>query len=67
MEHWISHICEPRQLLLAWQGPDPNGDRTRFGRATNSAPLLQYKNTTPSPIGQNDAKFSLALRAWGAF
>ena len=55
MEHWISHICEPRRLLLAWQGPDPNGDRTRFGRATNSAPLLQYKNTTPSPIGYNDA------------
>ena len=30
MEHWISHICEPSRLLLAWQGPDPQGNRTRF-------------------------------------
>jgi len=30
VERWIRHICEPRRLLLAWQGPDPNGERTRF-------------------------------------
>jgi hypothetical protein len=30
VEHWIQTICEPQRLLLAWQGPDPDGDRTRF-------------------------------------
>jgi hypothetical protein len=30
MDRWISHISEPHRLLLAWQGPDPNGERTRF-------------------------------------
>ncbi len=30
MDRWISHISEPSRLLLAWQGPDPNGERTRF-------------------------------------
>jgi hypothetical protein len=30
VEQWISHICEPSRLLLAWQGPDPDGERTRF-------------------------------------
>jgi hypothetical protein len=33
MQHWIKHVCEPRRLLLAWQGPDPVGDRTRFAVA----------------------------------
>jgi hypothetical protein len=33
MEHWISHICEPSRLLLAWQEPDPKGERTRFAVA----------------------------------
>lgn len=30
MARWIEHICEPSRLLLAWQSPDLNGDRTRF-------------------------------------
>lgn len=30
MDRWINHISEPSRLLLAWQGPDPNGERTRF-------------------------------------
>jgi hypothetical protein len=30
VEHWIETICEPKRLLLAWQGPDPKGNRTRF-------------------------------------
>jgi hypothetical protein len=33
MEHWITRICEPNRLLLAWQGPDPEGERTRFAVA----------------------------------
>ena len=33
MEHWIQHICEPSRLLLAWQSPDPSGERTRFAVA----------------------------------
>jgi HIRAN domain len=33
MDRWISHISEPTRLLLAWQGPDPNGERTRFAVA----------------------------------
>jgi hypothetical protein len=33
MEHWIRHICEPSRLLLAWQAPDPGGERTRFAVA----------------------------------
>jgi hypothetical protein len=46
VEHWISHICEPHRLLLAWQGPDPNGERTRFAVAellrTGSNCTLRY-------------------------
>jgi HIRAN domain len=30
VDRWITHISEPSRLLLAWQGPDPHGDRTRF-------------------------------------
>jgi hypothetical protein len=30
MEHWISHTWEPGKLLLAWQAPDLEGERTRF-------------------------------------
>jgi hypothetical protein len=30
VERWIRTICEPQRLLLAWQGSDPDGDRTRF-------------------------------------
>jgi hypothetical protein len=30
LDRWISHISEPSRLVLAWQGPDPNGERTRF-------------------------------------
>jgi hypothetical protein len=33
MAHWIQHVCEPSRLLLAWQAPDPAGDRTRFAVA----------------------------------
>ena len=46
MDHWISHICEPSRLLLAWQGPDPNGERTRFAIAellsSGSDCILRY-------------------------
>jgi hypothetical protein len=30
VDHWIQTICEPQRLLLAWQGSDPDGERTRF-------------------------------------
>jgi hypothetical protein len=46
VEHWIETICEPKRLLLAWQGPDPKGDRTRFAVGElireNSGALLRY-------------------------
>lgn len=46
MEHWIETICEPKRLLLAWQGPDPKGERTRFAVAElirqNGECLLRY-------------------------
>lgn len=30
MPNWIQNICEPARLILAWQAPDPDGERKRF-------------------------------------
>ena len=30
MPNWIEHVHEPDRLLLAWQAPDPMGDRQRW-------------------------------------
>ena len=30
MDRWIQHVDEPERLILAWEAPDPDGDRRRW-------------------------------------
>ena len=49
MERWITTVHEPKRLLLAWQSPDLDGNRTRYAvgeiaRDENDALVLRYHN-----------------------
>ncbi|MCV0387412.1 MAG: HIRAN domain-containing protein [Nitrobacter sp.] len=49
MERWITTVHEPRRLLLAWQSPNLDGNRSRFAvgevlRGDNGGLVLRYRN-----------------------